>query len=271
MTHRPGPLLPALALALAALTGAVRAQPPEDMVQIEILPGWVAEDGSRIVGLRLRLAPGWKTYWRSPGDAGIPPLFDWSGSENIAAAHLHWPAPHVFEQFGMQSIGYSGDVVIPIALDPVTPGAAQRMVGAVDIGVCHDICVPVHFAFDLALPTGGRRDPGIIAALIDQPATAAVAGVSGAQCAAEQTDSGLRLTARLTLPPTGGTEFVVVEAGDPAIWVSQADTLREGADLVASVDLSRSDGGAMALDRESLRFTVLGDDRVVDIVGCTAG
>ncbi|MFX4601211.1 protein-disulfide reductase DsbD domain-containing protein, partial [Acinetobacter baumannii] len=46
------------------------------------------------LGLELRLEPGWKTYWRSPGDAGFAPRLDWSGSGNLAGATLSYPAPH---------------------------------------------------------------------------------------------------------------------------------------------------------------------------------
>lgn len=258
-----------LALWLAALPA--RAAPPEDMVQMDILPGWITPQGTRMVGLRLRLAPGWKTYWRAPGDAGIPPLFDWAGSQNIAAADLHWPVPQVFVQAGMRSIGYEGEVVIPIELAPTTPGAAQRMAGEVEIGVCEEICVPVRLTFDVALPAEQHRDAGIVAALIDQPASAEEAGVSGVQCSADPIKGGLRLTARLLLPSTGGHETVVIEARDPTIWVSEAQTRREGDTLIAAVDMIQAGGVPLALNRSGLRFTVLGRDRAVDIIGCTAG
>ena len=65
-------------------------------------------------GLEFQLAPGWKTYWRSPGDAGYPVTVDWGGSRNLAAAEFAWPAPHRFTLFGLDTFGYSDEVVFPI-------------------------------------------------------------------------------------------------------------------------------------------------------------
>jgi DsbC/DsbD-like thiol-disulfide interchange protein len=78
------------------------------------------ENGGHMAAVELQLAPGWKTYWRSPGDAGIPPSFDWSGSENVKSVRLHWPAPEVFEANGMQTIGYHERLVLPVEITPRT-------------------------------------------------------------------------------------------------------------------------------------------------------
>ena len=68
--------------------------------------GWQMQNGHHMAGLSLQLAPDWKTYWRAPGEAGIPPLFDWSGSTNVQSVRVHWPSPVVFHLNGMQTIGY---------------------------------------------------------------------------------------------------------------------------------------------------------------------
>ena len=86
---RPGPYLRhmiarlALLASLAAL-GPGHATTQDDVLQATLLPGWQTASGSHMAAVDLTLAPGWKTYWRSPGDAGIPPRFDWSGSKNVA-------------------------------------------------------------------------------------------------------------------------------------------------------------------------------------------
>ena len=71
--------------ALALCPQAAVAGPPEDVVQIEVLPGWQTASGTQMAAIRLTLAPGWKTYWRAPGEGGIPPAFGWAGSQNIAS------------------------------------------------------------------------------------------------------------------------------------------------------------------------------------------
>src|SRR5437764_2592777 len=68
-------------------------------------------------GIAFQLEPGWKTYWRNPGDSGVPPRFDFSKSENIEAVTVLWPAPMKFDDgAGGQSLGYKQQVVLPLRL-----------------------------------------------------------------------------------------------------------------------------------------------------------
>lgn len=259
-----------IAATLAAAPLHAPAAPGEGTVALEILPGWRTDRGTHIAGIRIRLAPGWKTYWRAPGDAGIPPEVTWSGAENVAAARFHWPVPEVWTSNGMRSIGYADEVVIPVEFDTPAPGESAHVAGEIDFGVCHDICVPVRIAFTADLPSEGRRDPAIAAALVDRPLTAAEAGVTGTSCRVERAGDGLRLTAHLTLPATGGVEEVVIETGDPGLWVADPATRREGGTLIATTEILPPPGSIAALDRSALRFTVIGADHAVDILGCAA-
>lgn len=260
----------AILLALAA--GAARAEVPADLVTLDVLPGWRTADGTHMAGVRLRLAPGWKTYWRAPGEAGIPPAFHWDGSVNVAAAALHWPVPHVFHQSGYQSIGYAEEVVIPVEVTAASPGQPAHIAGVVEIGVCHDICVPVTLSFAADLPQGeGHRDAAIVAALVDRPMTAEEAGLRTIGCAMTEVGGTLVLTARMELPATGAAEVVVFESADPALWIAEPVVQREGGVLTATAELHPPPGEPVALDRAGLRITVLGDGRAVDIRGCPAG
>jgi len=258
--------------ALIALVGsAALANPPGDVISVEVLPGWRTPEGTHMAGLRFRLAPGWKTYWRAPGDAGIPPLFAWGGSRNVAGAVLHWPVPEVSFPNGMRTIGYSDEVVIPVEVTPSGPGAPLRLAGTVELGVCSDLCMPMTLSFDADLPAEGERDAAIVAALVDRPLTPGEAGVSAALCRAVPTDGGLELTAALRMPPDGGQEVVVIEPGFPGIWVSEAETRWQDGWLTAGVEMIAADGGPVALDRSGLRITVIGTSGAVDIQGCEAG
>lgn len=252
-------------LCLLLLPAPLRAEVPLDMVTLEVLPGWRVEEGRHMAGLRFRLAPGWKTYWRAPGSAGLAPLYDFADSTGVAGVEVRWPVPEVFHQAGMRSFGYAGEVTIPLEV-AVAPGAA-RLAGSVEIGVCDEVCVPVRMSFDAVLPEGGGRDPLIVAALVDRPMTPDEAG-AGATCAVEPAGEGVALTVRLSMAPLGGAEAVVVESDDPSLWVSDADAAWEGGALVARAQAFARDGGALALDRGGLRITVLGDGRAVDIHGC---
>ncbi len=263
--------LAALCATLPVLTGPALAGPADDVVTLEVLPGWRTNDGSHMAGLHISLAPGWKTYWRVPGDGGIPPRFAWDGSENWDDVDFHWPVPKVSYINDLRSIGYEGTVVVPVEVALGDASAPARLAGQVQIGVCEEICVPVLLTFDAELPTGGRRDPAIIAALIDRPQTAAEAGVGAVRCSIAPLADGLQVTASITMPPLGNDEAVVIETGDQQVWVSEPDTWRDGGTLFAQSDMIHVNGGGFALDRSDMRITVLAGTQAVDIEGCAAG
>lgn len=258
-----------IAAALALITSNVSAQSFDDVAQLDILSGWRTSDGKHIAALQITLAPGWKTYWRAPGDGGIPPQVDFSSSTNVQDARFIWPVPEVFDQAGMRSIGYHDRVVVPVELTPDHNGQIT-LSGVLDIGACDEICVPVRLPFDATLPNGGDRDPLIVASLVNRPLTAEEAAVTRATCVVRPNEDGLLLTAILNLPPAGQTEAVVIEAGDPQVWVSEPDVVRQGGQLTATVDMVHVSGGAFALDRSGVRVTVLGSAHAVDIQGCSA-
>lgn len=257
----------AACLACLAVSPAWAEDP---LVQGEILHGWQTKGQHQIAGLHLRLAPGWKTYWRSPGDAGIPPAFDWSGSDNVQAVRIHWPAPHVFTLNGLTTIGYTGDVVLPLEITPIDAARPVRLRGGVEMGVCSDICVPATLSFDTVIEGAGAPQPAISAALALAPHSGKDAGVTAVHCAVEPIKDGLRVEARLTLPPTGGEETVVIEPGQPDVWVDQAQVHREGRSLTAVTDMVGPTAAPFALSRDSIVVTVLGRDRVVEVTGCPA-
>jgi DsbC/DsbD-like thiol-disulfide interchange protein len=243
----------------------------DEPASIRILPGWLGADGQRFVGIEILMEPGWKTYWRAPGEAGIPPYLDWSGSRNISDIEIHWPVPEVFEYAGMTVIGYHDQVVIPIEITPTQSGESVHLAGHAEIGVCDDICVPMSFEFAFDMTDDDRKTPAIVAAMIDQPASAQSAGVGSVVCQAEPTAKGVKVTARLEVPSTGTPEVVVIESGDSDIWVSGANAARVGGVLTASAEMVNLMGDPIALTRSAMRITVLGTERAVDILGCPGG
>ena len=253
-----------------SLSSPVLAEGLDDVVQVEVLPGWTTSSGTQMAALQISLAPGWKTYWRAPGDAGIPPMVSYAGSENVRSVRMQWPVPDVFHQNGMRSIGYVGQVILPVELSRTEAGD-MRLAGALSIGVCRDICVPAQLGFDAVLPEGGSRDPLIVAALVDRPLRAEEAGVRRAACSLAASDYGMVLTAEVEMPALAGPEEMVIEAGNPEVWVSEPDTVRRGDILTASVRMAHVSGGGFAVDRSAVRITVLGRDVAVDIRGCEAG
>lgn len=260
-----------LAAALLAAAAPAAAEVPAHVASAGILPGWREGTGEHIAAVRISLAPGWKTYWRSPGDAGIPPVFDWTGSGNLAEATPVFPVPHVFYQNGVRSVGYKGEVVIPLMVRPARSDAPVSLSGTLEIGVCEEVCIPVRFDLSGELPPAGAYDAAIGDALDSQPISASAAGVTSVTCSVEPISDGIRVTARIAMPPIGGGEVAVLEMPDPAVWISEADMARDGGVLVAVADMVPPSGKPFLVDRSELRITVLSGDRGIEINGCTGG
>lgn len=257
----------AAGLALGSATAAF-ATTQDDVLQADLLPGWQMPNGNHMAGLRLRLAPDWKTYWRSPGEAGIPPLFNWSGSVNVKSVRVHWPSPVVFHTNGMQTIGYHERVVLPLEVVPLDASKPVTLRAGVDLGVCNEICMPAAVQLSAVLDAGAP-DASIKAALQARPVGGKAAGLRAISCEVSPIDDGLRLTAVLELPQRGA-ETVVFETADARVWVSEAESARVGGRLTASADLVASSGEPFALDRSGVVVTVLGAGGSVEIAGCPA-
>jgi DsbC/DsbD-like thiol-disulfide interchange protein len=102
-------------------------------------------------GIEMKMEPGWKTYWRYPGDSGVPPQFDFSGSDNVASVIVQWPAPHRFADGGGQSIGYEQNVIFPLRVTPKDAGRPVRLQLAMSYAVCEKLCIPAEGKAELAL------------------------------------------------------------------------------------------------------------------------
>ncbi|MFW5641426.1 MAG: protein-disulfide reductase DsbD domain-containing protein [Roseicyclus sp.] len=240
----------------------------EDVVQVSLIEGWRLEGGRHMAGIRIVLAPGWKTYWRAPGEGGVPTVLRLRSAEGIAGMAIHWPRPEVFWANGIRSIGYRDDVVLPVEFALSSDGAL-RLEGRVDMGVCLDVCMPVSLDLSGELLPDGTRDAAIGAALSDRPLTATEAGAGAATCAVEPISDGLRVTVTADLPATGEDETLVLEHRDPQIWVSEASTGRQGGTLTGVADLVPPDHGPFALRRSDLRITVIGSRMAVELDGCS--
>ncbi|MCH8238193.1 MAG: disulfide bond formation protein DsbD, partial [Proteobacteria bacterium] len=118
-------------------------------------------------GLHFKMKPGWKVYWRSPGDAGFPPIPDWSQSRNLKSAVLHWPAPGRFSVLGLETLGYEDEVVLPMTVEVSDPGRPLGMAGTVKYLACKDICIPYEARVAMELPPGAVK-PSPFAHLIDR-------------------------------------------------------------------------------------------------------
>ena len=130
-----------------------------------IAPGGASADGSIRAGIEIVLEPGWKTYWRQPGDAGIPPYFDHSASKNVDELRIDFPAPKRFDDLAGITIGYKDSVVLPVVIKPKDPSAPVVLDLAVEYGLCEEICVPASAKVRLELDGATAADPAARQAL----------------------------------------------------------------------------------------------------------
>ncbi|MEA2935388.1 MAG: hypothetical protein QOD74_2034 [Variibacter sp.] len=157
-TFRPRLVLGLLAFCAAidagAATETVSAWSPGRYSSARLIDGGLAKPAAANAwraGLEIRLATGWKTYWRYPGDSGVPLRIDFSASENVRSVDVLWPAPMRFEDGGGTSIGYAQDVVLPLRIEAREHGQAVHLRLNVDYAVCEKLCVPVDASLELRL------------------------------------------------------------------------------------------------------------------------
>jgi len=109
--------------------------------------------------IEIRLDPGWKTYWRSPGDSGVPPTLDFSGSENVKSVTVLWPPPQRFpDGAGGNSIGYFGHIILPLHVLPQDAAKPPSVHLKLDYAVCGTLCVPAEANLALSLSGNGAED-----------------------------------------------------------------------------------------------------------------
>jgi DsbC/DsbD-like thiol-disulfide interchange protein len=116
--------------------------------------------------LDVDLMPGWKTYWRDPGEAGIPPKVEFAGSANVRGFHLSFPPPERIDDGYSVFAGYTEPVAFPIAIEQDRPGGDSRLKADVFLGICSKICVPFQAEFVVDVD-GGSEPNGYERFLVD--------------------------------------------------------------------------------------------------------
>jgi DsbC/DsbD-like thiol-disulfide interchange protein len=175
-------------------------------------------------GIEIALEPGFRTYWRMPGAAGLPPLFDWSGSRNLASIAPAWPVPRRFDEAGVSIIGYEGDnVVLPLRVAATDPGLPVDLSISLTYAACKTICVPEQA--QAALSLRHEQSSGLYAAKIEAAAREVPKRIEAAAIGLDQPDKALLILSEsnrgLTLRPRldGEERILDVFVEGPERWL----------------------------------------------------
>ena len=255
------------AMALPCLAAAAAESPwaKETYSQVRLVSGAVQDQGASrgLAGVQIRLDPGWHTYWRSPGDSGVPPQFDWSGSKNLKQAQVLYPAPHRFADANGSAIGYEDEVVFPVKITPERPDEPVELKLNVAYGLCNTLCIPNEASLSLDLPpqdaAGQTQDlllerfVGLVPKPVAQGELPALGGVEAKLDAAKPE---LRIDALFPEGASGSDLFI--ESGDVYVPVPKAAGPLEGGKQSFVVSFG-SAAEAAAIKGKPLTLTLVWD------------
>jgi suppressor for copper-sensitivity B len=223
------------------------------------------------LGIEVRLDDGWKTYWRSPGDAGIPPHVEWENSGNLATAAFQWPAPVRFNYYDLETFGYEKQVVFPVNAQLRNVGEAVSLHARVDLLICDDVCIPHTFNATLDLPAG-PANPSEFANMIDRfqnqvPGDGSRAGLvfEGADVSGTNVNPLIRTVFRADTP-FQTPDLLIEGSGDAVFSKPEFEFLEDGRVVLASVTAEDifGEGDPVDLESDPLIFTLIDGARSIE-------
>ncbi len=218
-------------------------------------------------GIEIKMQPAWHTYWRYPGDSGVPPRFSFAGSDNLATVKVLYPAPHAFTDEVGTTIGYKGNVILPLRVFPRQKGKPVTLRAKIDYAVCDRLCVPVEAKLELTLsPTGGADNPALAAAeaRVPKPVAAAEAGLT----AKRANDDKLKPLVFVDLAAPAGQPVEVFVEGPTPEWALPIPKPAPGAPPGHAHFGFELDGLPPGVDPKGpfeLTFTIVQGDRATEV------
>jgi DsbC/DsbD-like thiol-disulfide interchange protein len=208
--------------------------------RIRLVTAGKPDGAGRLKGmLEVDLRPGWKTYWRDPGDAGVPPQIDVSASENIASAEFAFPAPERHDDGSFKWAGYDEPVALPIIFTLNSPTDAALIEADVFLGVCETICIPAQTRLTLdpaSDPDNPEDTAAVAAAFAALPAPAKPEfGVSSAR------EEGSKLVVEAKFPGDPASAEFFLATSDGYAFGAPERVEKEGKTLFSLEILARPD------------------------------
>jgi DsbC/DsbD-like thiol-disulfide interchange protein len=261
--------------ALSATAIAADASPWEDDMQSAArLIGAQAhnDSGGRVfrAGVEIKLKDGWKTYWRYPGDSGVPPILDFSKSKNVKAVTVLYPAPMRFpDGAGGSSIGYKGDVILPLHIAPEDPGKPVTLRLKLAYAACEKLCVPAEAELELALTGQNTANDNVLGAAegrVPKPASIGDGGAPAIRSVHREVGAGKpRVIVDVAAP--AGMPVTLYAEGPTAQWALPLPEPAPGAPAGLqrfSFELDGLPPGEKP-DGATLRLTAVAGDKAVEV------
>jgi len=219
-----------LVLALPFMARGLAANAPLPHADLTLIEAGT-EDGLLLAGVNIAMEPHIKTYWRMPGDSGLPPVFDWSGSDNLVSASVLWPLPQRIADPAGSILGYYDDVIFPVKVLAKDPAKPVHLVLKLDYAVCGELCVPMSGQAELtlsnaqAMPTNDNGpDAARVRAFLARVPPVAPLGVTLISVTPDPSDVNALLVAAkapltdLFLEGPEGWYFGDAKALSPTLW-----------------------------------------------------
>ena len=220
-------------------------------------------------GLEIRLKPGWHTYWRYPGDAGVPPRFDFAGSQNVKAVEVLWPAPRRLPEAGLDTIGYDHDVILPLRVTPLDQAKPVTLQVKLDYAVCEKLCVPAQTKAGLALMRGQTgQEAALAAAEARVPRNVALgAGASLAVRSVRRQEGGDRPHLVVDVAVPRGASVDLFAEGPNEQWAMPLPVAVEGAGSGLQRFMLELDGAPPDAKYEGalVKLTVVTDGEAIEV------
>jgi DsbC/DsbD-like thiol-disulfide interchange protein len=265
------------AAALAALATVPRATPADAAdasmwdgdarSAMRLVAGSAGADRAALrAGIELRLGNGWKTYWRYPGDSGVPPRFDFSKSTNVKSVAVRWPAPHRFTDENGASIGYKNSVMLPLDIAPADPKQPVTLRLTLEYAICEKLCIPAAGSATLTVPTPSSFDRALAAAQAHVPRGATLGGNSPLAVRSVMHEPGSSRVVVEVAAPDGAPLDLFVEGPTEDWALPLPEPVKDAAPGTRrfSFELDGLPPGASAAGA-TLHFTLISGDNAIEV------
>ena len=236
---------------------------------VDIIRGWRQSDDIHIAAINIKLEDGWKTYWRVPGIGGIAPILNWEKSKNIKNISQIWPTPNIYNEYGLQTIGYKDELLLPLQIQPIDKKQPIHLSITIDFGICSDVCVPIQTAVEERLPERtsiGKKN------ILDTLEKAILAGKKSpfkiVKCNNIPIKDGFEVNAffegltSFDKDTLGVVEYPVKQNG----WINQKASLVSGNQL--NVHATVYNKSIHFIDRSDLTLTIFTKNKAFEFNGC---